>query len=118
MGGHQDGMVFILHEIQKDIKNIIPHNRVKTAGRLIQNQQLRFMGKRHSDTQFHFHAFGKCFDLFIQRKPETFQIIPVQVLIPLFIGGSRDLPHFRRRQCFIKIDSIEYNADILLQLFG
>ena len=35
MGGHQDGMVFILHEIQKDIKNIIPHNRVKTAGRLV-----------------------------------------------------------------------------------
>src|SRR5699024_1783157 len=45
VGGKQNGMVFVLNKIQKQIENIVPYHRVKTAGCFVQNQQLGIVGQ-------------------------------------------------------------------------
>ena len=47
MGRNQNGTLFLLNKIQKDIQNFIPDDRVQTTGSFVENQQLSVMGKRN-----------------------------------------------------------------------
>ena len=111
-------MIFILDIIQKYIQDIISHNRIQPAGGLIQNEKLGIMGKSVGDTQLHFHTFGKGFDFLVGGQLEFIQIVFVNNRIPLTVGSCGNLSHFDGSKRFIKINSVENNADIFLQLSG
>ncbi|MOA53093.1 hypothetical protein D3C78_1765000 [compost metagenome] len=72
VGRHQDGVVFVLYKIQKNIQHIVTHDRIEPASRFVQDQELWLMGECYSNTKLHLHAFGKCFDLLVGRELELF----------------------------------------------
>ena len=109
-------MFLVLYEFQENVQNIVPHHRIKTAGGLIQNQQLRPVRKRHCDAKLHLHSLGKGLDLFIRGKLKTVQVFSVQAVIPLLIRCLRDFSDLGRCQRLVEIDTVEYNTDIFLQL--
>ena len=117
VGGHHNRVIFVLHKFQKYIQYVIPHNRIETAGSFVQNQQFGVVGEGNGDAQFYFHALGHLFELFIQRKLKSFQIVLVQMIIPLTICCPCNFSNFSRGQGFIEIDAIKYNANVLFELF-
>ena len=54
VAGQQDCVIFVLHEVVQQIEYLIPHDRVKTARRLVKQQQLRAMRQRRRDIQLGF----------------------------------------------------------------
>src|SRR5690554_2076691 len=44
MGGHEDGIAFILNEIHKHILNLVSNNGIKAAGGFIQNEEAGVVG--------------------------------------------------------------------------
>ena len=112
MGRYQNGMVFILDKLQKHVQNLIPHDRIQSAGSFIQNQQLHVMGKSYRNGIFHFHAFGKLFDFFVRRNLKPFQYLAVFFLIPAAIKTGKYFSHLSGRQHRRIIISVKNDAHL------
>ncbi len=56
MCGEKDASVFVLDVLRKYIKELIPGNRVKSAGRLVKYHEVSLVGQCDSYHEFHFHA--------------------------------------------------------------
>ena len=56
VAGDQHGVLLVPGEVREDGQYLVPYHRVKAAGGLVQQQQLRLMAQRRRQPQLHLHA--------------------------------------------------------------
>ena len=98
VGGNQNGMLLVLHEFQKQIQQVVPHHRIQSAGRLVQDQQLRVVGKCQHQRKLHAHAAGQFLDLLLGQQGELLQQFLKIGFVPVGIDAAADLPCLFHRQ--------------------
>lgn len=79
---NQDRSVSASVVIVQHIQNLVSYHRIQSAGRFVQNKQSAVAAQRAGNSQLHFHAFGKLFNLYffgqlhLSYKPEIFVAVP------------------------------------------
>ncbi len=68
VGGNEDGGFGSAFEQAFD--ELIAHERIEAAERLIENDEFGMEGKRAGESELHFHPAGKSFDFAIEREIE------------------------------------------------
>ena len=112
VGRDQNCMVLIPHKVQQQIDQLIPHHRIQAAGRFVQQQQLRVVGKRHDKALLHLHAGGVIGVALFLRQFKALTIIRVSCGIPIGIDARHHFTHLRRGQAGGDALAAQHHADI------
>ena len=71
VGGQQDGAILLPGVLVEDVQDLVPHHGIKTAGGLVQDQQLCLMGQCHGGGKLHLHAAGVVLVGFVPGQAEA-----------------------------------------------
>ena len=108
----QDRMVFVLHEVVQQVEHLIPHDRVKTARRLVKQQQLRVMRQRCRDIQLGFRALGVVPDGLFSVNAEFFDVRRKLLRIPVFVRSAEERAHLCGAHRARETAVLEHHADL------
>ena len=113
VAGQQHGVRFVLHEIVQQVEHLVPHDRVKSARRLVQNQQLRAVRERRRDGQLHFHAARIILDGLAAVDAEAVETGRELRPVPRAVGSAEQRVHLRGVHRAQKAAVLQHHADAL-----
>ena len=88
-------MALIPGEFGEELYHLVPNHRVKSAGGLVENEQLRLVRQRGRNAKLHLHPPGKVLERLSLRQIKAADIRFEGCLVPVLIGQAHhivDLP--------------------------
>ena len=113
VGGDQNGVVFVPGEFVKNVHDLVPDDRVKAAGGLVQNQKPGVVGQGDGNAKLHFHAPGKILEFLVRGDGQPGQIVGKNRLVPAAVNALHDLAHLPGGETGGDAHLVQHNADLL-----
>ena len=107
-------MALVPGELAEHLHHFVPHHWVQPRGGLVQNEQFGVVGQGHRNAQLHLHALGILLKGAFFREIQLFEILSVQLFIPLGIGVSHDFSHLHGAQARGNAHLVQHHPDVLL----
>ena len=118
MGGQQNRMAFVLHEVQENIQDVVPHDGIQARCGFIKNQQAGMVGQTYRQIELHLHALAEIFQRFFLRQIELPHAIFPRLAVPAAVDGAADGFRLLHVQIRAEMRRIENHADSLPDAVG
>ena len=103
-------------DVDHAFKKLAPNKRIETRCRLIENQQVRFVGHRQGQRNFPLHPFRQDFDGLIGRQFKPLSQVLISLLKPQWIKPGGKPADFRNGHPFVQGRAVRHVTDATTNL--
>ena len=84
---NKDRVVFVLHELEEQVEQLVADDRIQPACRFVEDEQPRFMRQGHRDGKLHLHAARVFLDFLFLRQMKPLCVTEKRLRRPFFECG-------------------------------